>query len=66
MRIVAWHTRAREQNLMPAPAPVTCHGQRPVPVPVIRGQGSPAGMPVCPLQVNNNGGQPGASDEEGS
>ena len=36
---------------MPAPAPATHHGQQPVPVPAIRGQGSSAGMPAYPPKL---------------
>jgi len=45
------HARTRNQNLVPAPAPVTRHGQELVPVPAIRGQGSPAGMSAYPPKM---------------
>ena len=48
VRIVASHALTREKNLMPAPAPTTRHGQQPMPMPPIHGQGSPASMTMCP------------------
>jgi hypothetical protein len=49
---MALHAHTRDQNLVPAPTPTTRHGQEPVPVPAIRGQGSPAGMPAYPLEIH--------------
>ena len=64
-RMVALHARAREQNLVSAPAPTTRHGQQPVPVPPIRGQGWPVGMPVCPPAGQRGRRPSGARDEDG-
>jgi hypothetical protein len=64
-RILASHIRAREQILVLAPVPTTRHGQQPMPVPAIRGQGSPAGMPVCPPAGQQGRRSAGTSDEDG-
>ena len=47
--------RARDENFVPAPAPVTRHGCHPVSTPAIRGHALPAGMPVCPPDLEEDG-----------